>query len=865
MRLYLLIISILYYIFFASECFANKGNGGLEFQANNVKIQDRTSWNMFDKGIKFPKDSLKLQFDMSIYGDNMIGHILTCKDSENEYFNIIVYQDVTLSDTLYFNLNFTYWNQKTIIPISRKDARKWQNVLISIYPKDGKAVFCIGNRKQIIKNENCKKDIVGRLSFFFGKCGHYLDLLPFSLKNVYYFSDNEKIYFPLNENNGEIIHSIDNKYVGYVENPSWIGNKYYHWIKVAELEENEIAAIFHDKKENNIVIKTSDKTIIFDTFSWKKNELDLSNDEKFKFLRGEANYVYDTNTSELIMFNNIYSSDYKAICKYNYRKRNLNAVGNSTLRYKYHHNSVFSDKEMKNIYQFGGYFSFKYSNTFYRMNTSDFRWESIIFKGDTIMPRFYTSVGYDFAGKNEYVYLYGGYGNESGSQKDGSRYFYDLYRINLPDTSIVKVCEFPMQGLDYVPSRDLILSNDGDGFYTLCSTQYKPESHAILYKFNWNDLSFKTIGDSIPYLSQKISTQVHLFEDEISNCFICAIQEFVTANKSKIKIYKISYPCEQDEKSNLGFYYNSNLKNYIIIFGGALILLVGFIYFKRVKRHSNLYNDKKENEVSDIVLNDENGGKKEENNNQIMIRNNSIFMLGDFAVFGKTGKDITYMFSSKIRQLFLLILLYSYKEQYAGISSNEISTIIWPEKELSKSKNVRGVTMKNLKEVLSEIEGIKLIYQSGKWIIDIDQTKCFCDYINLISCIINKNDNYDHVKPSLSLLRRGRLLQSESLDWIDPFKADFEDIILEKYCRYMINSYKRSDFIVSYKISQVLLGLDPLNEDIMKIEINSLCGMGDIVKARMKFRQFAISYYEVYGTNIDINDFLEQEYKTKES
>lgn len=848
-------------------------SGGLEFQANNVSIPYRTSWKLFSNGIKSPKDSLKIQFDMGIYGDNMLGHVLTCNGHDTEYFNVIVYQDITLSDTLYFNLNLTLWNQKIVIPIPRKQAKKWQNFSINIYPKEGKAVFCIDNIKRTVttKTKRTIKDL--DINVFFGRCGHYIDLLPFSLRNVYYIGDNKTIFFPLNNDTGELVYSHDRKYKGDVENPLWLKTKYSHWYKVAELEEDEIAAIFHDKLENNIIVRTSDKTIIFDTFSWNKTEKKPNNKE-FKFLRGEANYIYDFHTNNLIMFNNIHSADYSSTFKYNYKSNKLYAVGNSNLKYKYHHNSVFSDKKIENIYQFGGYYALRYSNSFYSMNTKDYKWKVTSFSGDTIMPRFYTSVGYDFNDDNEFVYLYGGYGNESGFQNDGSRYFYDLYRLNLKDSTIKRICNFPLSGFDYVPSRDLILSRDGEGFYTICSSQYKPKSHARLYKFNWNDSTCKAIADSIPYISQKISTQVHLFEDTVFNCFICAIQEFVTADKSKIKIYKIAHPSEETLTLEQKMNERSDTKLYLItVFIIILILIVLGVHLKRKKCKENTqYSESCFDELSKtdshdkltnhVVKTEEENNALEDNSENQEICKNAIYLLGDFTVFDKSGKDITYMFSSKIRQLFILILFHSYKSHSSGISSNEISSIIWPDKELSKSKNVRGVTMKNLKEVLSEIDGVGLIYKSGKWIIELDQMKCFCDYISLILSNINISDDYNTIKQYIMLLRRGRLLQAESFDWMDTFKSDFEEAILDRFYSYMVNAYKNFEYSHSYNISRILLIIAPLNEDIMRIEINSLSGMGDIVKARMRFRQFALNYYEVYGVNIDIDDFLESENKS---
>jgi hypothetical protein len=72
----------------------------------------------------------------------------------------------------------------------------------------------------------------------------------------------------------------------------------------------------------------------------------------------------------------------------------------------------------------------------------------------------------------------------------------------------------------------------------------------------------------------------------------------------------------------------------------------------------------------------------------------------------------TYMFSTKLKQVFCVILQYSEDD---GIASQRLGDILWPDKPTDKVKNSRGVTMNHLRKVLVELDGIKLIYKRGRF------------------------------------------------------------------------------------------------------------------------------------------------------
>jgi hypothetical protein len=75
----------------------------------------------------------------------------------------------------------------------------------------------------------------------------------------------------------------------------------------------------------------------------------------------------------------------------------------------------------------------------------------------------------------------------------------------------------------------------------------------------------------------------------------------------------------------------------------------------------------------------------------ITTRKNCISLFGTFTVTDKNGRDMTYMFSPKIRYIFIYILINSITKD--GVLSSDMNSLFWPDKPDDKIKNLKNVTM----------------------------------------------------------------------------------------------------------------------------------------------------------------------------
>lgn len=845
----------------------SQNHSGLSFNGNLSVITDRTSYYVFEQDMKWVKESLKLEFDISFSNTGMIGHVLTCKSEQVNIFSIFVKKSES-SNFLNINFNLNFVNKIISIPIDINKCayNMWHKILINIEPNKGYASLQIGDIVSEINFESSNLEV--NCKYVFGLFDHYLDVYPFAIRALSYKADEiDSFYFPLNEESGNITYDDKNNPMGYVINPDWLYPKHYSWELIAEMDATELVAIFHDKLEANIVIYDSSYSRIYNLHTSELSVQKHNFSESFKFLdRGGVGYLFNNKNSDLFMYNNDMEQNEYSNAIYNYKNNTLKLLSRTSLKNRMHHNSVFANWQNNRLYQFGGYGNFLYYNKFYGYDILSNTWKEEMFSGDVILPRFYSSVASTYRNKRNLAYIFGGYGNDSGIQEDGGKYLYDLYKVDLDNHSVEKIADFNVD-LNVVPCKDIILNDEKNSFLTMCYSQYKPHSSIVLYKFNWDTGAFLAVSDSIPLISLEIATRVHLFEDKSANVLICAIQEYVSLDSSTIRLYRLlSSPIINGKvlQSQL----ESNKVKYgmifLIIFISSLIAISYYIY-RRKKQGSLKIDCPSEIDYSmphtEVVIEKNVETALEKTPNEPMLNNtpNSIYLIGEFTVIDKDNRDISHLFSAKLRQLFLLILMYSLQRGFKSISSNELSAILWPDKEFSKSRNIRGVSIKHLRDILIGIDGLSLVYSNSKWFFEIDHDLFYCDYIwfmNKETSTIDVNQvQLDDIKHYFSVLRRGSLLKSAEYSWLDAFKAEYEDKIIQDLYPIMLNKFESKQYQLSYKLAQLLMANTPLNEDVAKIEIKSLIGLGDYVKAKVKFRQFALNYYYACNKNLVYEDF----------
>ena len=778
---------------------AEKSTNGLLFTSSTDSINNRTSLILFDDKPEKFTNSFSISFDLSIWDIAQFGYVLRVVNEKKEEVDF-VFVNFYGEDNMYLDFHSPITHKSVPIPISKEDIeqKKWIPVKLhfdlvndcaTIYSKDS-----LYHCQQIgLKNPSS-------LKFAFGLYGLNLDVPQMTIRNIEIENNGKVVFsFPLNESSGNEVHDSNEKIRGKVNNPQWLINRHFHWAYLTSFHETSAAEIVYNDSLNWLFVLNQDSIMYYDPDYGKKNVMEISTapeDTVYRILQQKAK-----------------SFPCSAL----------------------HHYNMFGGENKDDLYIFGGFGNFSYSNILYKYNAKKSCWDTIPLIGDNIMPRFFSASGKG-ASPSE-IFLFGGFGNESGKQEHGGRNLYDFFSIDLTTKEARKIWEIePSDNEIFVPCGNLIFDKQQSYFYTLCYPHHLANANLSLYKFNVNDGSYEIVSDSVPIVPEKMNTKAYLFYNEKQETFYAITREFVDDNTSKVMIYSLLAP--PVTQSQLEVYNGKSASNntlWVVLSLSVLIVLLLLLFvgrkwlFKR-KKQINISINKKG--VYDL-------------NKYATVVN----VFGSFAVYDRKKQDISYRFSQKLRTLFAFILLHS--KDNSGITTEKMSTELWPDKDTNGAKNIRGVTINRLRSILADMDGITLVHQNSQWFFTFEEP-FYCDYaesLQLMSQLDTSSvEAYKEQMDKLIFIhKKGGLFPNLKGNWLDDCKRDYEnrfESILRNYIDSLEANKSFQDMIAA---SEVYFLIDPLNEEVMNMVLKAYYRLGKKEQASVFLDKFKRTYKELLG------------------
>lgn len=806
----------------------NSYGQGLLFNSNDSSLNKRTSYDVFKFYSPTFKDKLNINFDLSLWDNEHFGYILNITDKKNNSYSLsYIHSD---NNQGYLNFNIDSKSIKIKIPLEAAllKKRNWIKALIVIDLKNDAVDISINNRHYKAKGFDFRNEITPRI--IFGKNEHYTDVPSMAIKNLKIGDENNNYFFPLNEWKGDKVYSDEAVCLGYVENPEWLIRESYFWKPIFTHGFNKVAGLNFNEKDQKLFIYQQDSLLLYDLQSYQSSGLPFKNQLPVNMVLGKS--IFNPKEGKYYVYEASSVVEGKpSIAAVDLKTLKWETIGKAVLPQQRHHHNVFYNPAEDKLYLFGGYGSFNYYNTFFSYNKVTDHWDAVPFSGDIITPRFFSASG---SAKNaDEVFIFGGIGNQSGNQIVGGRHYYDLYKVNLTEHTIKKCWEIKPQEKDFVPANNLIFSKDKKFFYVLCYPHELPKTSLRLYKFSVANGTYETVSGRIPVTSEKIETDVNLFFNQKSQEFFCAIQEFTDPHHSVVKIFSLSSP-PIAQSAYLKAVQEKQKPTFIYIYVIALVLIAGItgamiFYSIRRKQNSVMISD----DTEPVSVADDKADEK---------KANAIYLLGEFTVIDKNCKDITYLFSPKIKQLFILILLYSMEDN--GITSKNISALLWPEKDVSKSKNIKGVTLNHLRNIINDINGIELTFLNDTYYFKFSKDM-FCDYCQIINSIKQgtaNNRSDASILNNLDILTRGGLLPNLQEPWADTFKHAYEEALMEAVNPEIKKIYEAGNYKRALEISKVILNIDPFNDLALKYQLKALRRIKGVEYARKVYDQFTAEY-----------------------
>jgi DNA-binding SARP family transcriptional activator len=812
---------------------------GLKFQSHDVVLDKRTELNLSpDQFLNF-RDEFEISFDFRINFQKpndysgFFGYIFRVISKENN--NI----DLLITPTPPVKLNLVIGTSDSIIQIeSPKNAiDSWVNLRVKFLLNEDRLIFYTPDAFYVQDNIGLKSDDSFKIVFGANDYQNFKtsDVPSMSIKDIRIFENGKlKYHWPLDEEKGNNAKNRLSKKVALVKNPSWLKNNHQAWEARYQNEIGGLVLIAADEDNGNLYLVGMNELFIYSahennirSVKYRNRPLPLNTDFKAIYNSlDEKIYCY------LLENNLVYNLDILT--------GEWNEIGlsiKSETRSK-HHNSYFNPAE-NSIYIFGGYGQHTYNNEIRKIDLTRNEWQILPSDKDIYPPRYLAGLG----SLNDTIYLLGGYGSLTGSQMVNPHSYFDLLGYSNNSQSLFKKFEIPRLIDDMCVANNIWIEKETRDFYALVFEKMKFEGTLQLIKGNIDNPKVDFVGNTIPFKFQDVKSNAGLFYFPLQNKLFAYTSFAKDSLSTQVGIYSIDYPPNKSENNPFIATTRKNLP--FIYFAIAFVILSGFLSWYAIRKRSV------HRKSRDVISTKGSGNDQDFQESESILQNEDskyqLVLFGGFQVFSLNREDITNKFSPLLKELFLLILLYSHKNN-KGISSEKILEYLWFDKSELSARNNRAVNIAKLKTILTEIGEIELTKKTGYWKIIYSDKDVKCDYADFLQITGNKSSlNMEDVNRLVDITQKGAFLLNVNYEWLDDFKADVSDKIVDTLLSFAEKSDLKSDAKFIIQLADCIFNFDRSNEEAMILKCKAEYCLGKHSLAKLTYEKFIKEYQLLYN------------------
>ncbi|NDV81766.1 hypothetical protein [Bacteroides sp. 51] len=864
MRTNLKYILLLCFLFFCIQLVEGKSSYqyGLAFKSYEVEKEERTSLNLTPDGMfSFPEGFI-LEFDVSFKQIlQTFGYVFRIIGENNEYIDFMLSRTRN-SRVLEPQLATVYKSgQKLWSPTFEElgtDFDQWIKVKLLLEPEKGVLKLFI-NGKEFEQTEDYFKNLKD-IRIVFGKneilSYETNDVPTMFLRDVFIknIDDTPIYYWKLSQHTSNgVFDELKGRFASCLS-PKWILDSHAYWQKEVSFATDVHPQIIFNREEDQVAIADNKYFYLYSL----KEQLLRKHVLRSGVPQGHKSnqMIYNSRDDKYVTYDFIGDiATYDTVAKtWN------NTIVDFDNPHYWHHNRYYSPAT-NTLYTFNGYGFHLYKNDLHKYHFDSSTWEIGAYKGDTITPRYLSGLG---ALDEKTLLLFGGYGSEKGNQELSPRNYYELYTFDLETSLTQKKWELNPEKHNFVVVNSLVVDSSNNCFYALCFPHQKFNTTLQLYRFSIDEPSYEILADSIPYPFSDIYSYADLYLSSDESKLI-AVTSYTDEKNSKgmVNIYTLSFP----PLNSTDLYQNESdaSSSWIYIIISAILLgLVLLMIWRRSKTEKQVKGIEQveqmgttsspaESKLQESVQPDYDpilGIKPlhDKRNKQ------SILLFGGFQVIDKDSNNITGEFTPTLKQLFLLILLYTLKDG-KGISSVKLREILWFDKTNESAKNNRGVSLSKLRTIFDKIGKISISSANSYWTVEFDED-IYCDYYEaliLMNRLVKQPDHKD-INRLISIVSGGELLPNLETEWIDTFKSDFSNRLID----LLLNLISRSSELnlspsMMINIADAVFAHDSLNEDALKIKTTLLVEMGKNGLAQKTYMSFAKEYQSLFGVDFKLS------------
>ena len=849
----LIIASLFFFHLFCDRCEAQ--TYGLGFFSHEVVADRRTSLDLFpDKGFNSSRD-FQISFDMSFLPDkkDYFGYIFRLIENGNRNIDLLFNKrnltGASPTDPNHFKL--VVGDQFTSIGFNIPPDQllnHWTRITLDFDVEKNRIIVEVNKKRYVETKVKLNRVSIYKLVFGADNNNNFTnsDCSPIKVRNIKLVSDGTLKYFwPLNELSGNTAHELIQNSKGLVTNPLWIRSLHRKWTLEDSFETKGIASVAFNPRDNLLYIIGKDSI-------WNFNAGDFEKQGSI-YNSGELNLLFSNqsiyNSYDHTLYNFYIDNLNKTVSKFDNNTKRWDKNSHYIPIIDYWHSNCFFSKQDSSLYIIGGYGRMTYKNNVFRYHLPTKSWENVKTKGDYYYPRYLAACGTTDSGKT--AYLLGGYGSYSGQQVLNPKNLYDLMRFDVKTKTFKELYKLKIPGDGFAFANSMIIDEKTQTFTALIFPNHEFNSHLQLFIGSLIKPTYKIIESEIPYNFYDIHSFANLFYSPVSHLLLAVTLFRSDAENSLVHIYSLSSPPDTLALQSVIIPAASGFHPYIILIlaGAGIALTFVLIYFWRLaKRKTQLHLSGEH--APDQILGDapkHTTTTFDSADEMLPTDRSSILLFGDLKLYTPTGEDLTGHFTSLVKELFVALIVYSLKSG-RGISPEKLIELLWFDKSEISARNNRAANISKLKNVLSQMEHVRLSKDTGSWKMEIDFNFIYVDYKDFLQTTSNKKKlDREKIAHLMNITKRGRFLPSAVYPWLDQIKSEISNEIIHLYLQYANDMKDKEEPEFLIEIANQIFNFDSVNEEAMIIKCKALVLLGKHSLAKSTFLAFSKEYLALYN------------------
>jgi len=822
----------------------NSQTYGLHFQSyKNGGSEERTSLDLTPGMFLSLEEEFEISFDYKIdtkEPKDIFGYVFRIINEDNINVDLISTPNPSP------NLNVVIGKNNALIPVRypKNAYNNWIKLRVKFNTNEDKLIIYTRDSSYVQNDIGFKKKDAYKIIFGLNTYPGFIttDVPSMDIRNVKLFERGQlKHEWLLDENSGNSAIDLLDNHKAAVKNPVWLMKTHQEWQTDFEQEIDGNIIVASDDKNSRIFMLGNTAYYMYSVSSNTTKRIAYKN--KPLFLTTSHRIIYNHTDNKIYCYlvdgGPRYSLDIET-----QKWDNVGAFSDFKTKYK-QHNSFYNASD-NSIYLFGGYGRHFYNSEVRKIDLTKKTWNDLPTNDTIFHPRYLSGLG----SLNETIYILGGFGSVTGNQSINPSSYYDLLAYSIKDSSWVKKYDLPHVIENMLIGSSFVIDSIARDYYALAFNKNITKPNIQLIRGNLDAPELEFVGNKIPVTFHDVKSYVSLFYPSDQEKLIAYTSYFNESGKTEVKILSIKYPPNKligktvlSKKENVATYL------YFLL----LFLLLGglAIWFYARKKKQKIVTPNASVPFNEALI---------ENNLNTFIENQkstpknisyNVVLFGGFQVFNDDFVDVTNRFSPLLKELFLLILLHTLKNN-KGISPEKLTEILWYDKSEKSARNNRSVNMARLRGILREVGSCELSKETGYWKIKLENTNFKSDYVNFLNITSSKDSlTKQSINYLIDITQKGAFLSNVQYDWLDGFKATVSDLIVDTLVAFASNcdTTAEAEFIIH--IADSIFNFDIINEEALILKCRAQYSLGKYSHSKKTYEKFFKEYLKMYGQEYD--------------